>query len=141
MSVVKINAITVPPERSDELAARFAARAGEVGKADGFEEFQLLRPTDDRSTWLVYTRWRDEASFRSWVDSPAFGRGHRGGEGQGEAVGGRRGPRAGVTRGRSRRAASCGPSTLSSGKPPARAETRSWSPPPSSPSTPGGRGW
>ena len=86
MSVVKINAITVPPERSDELAARFAARAGEVGKADGFEEFQLLRPTDDRSTWLVYTRWRDEASFRSWVDSPAFGRGHRRGEGQGEAV-------------------------------------------------------
>ncbi len=76
MSVVRINAITVPAERADELAARFAARAGEVGKADGFEEFQLLRPTDDRTTWLVYTRWRDEASFTAWMDSRAFSQGH-----------------------------------------------------------------
>ncbi len=75
-SVVKINAITVPPERAEEMAARFAARAGEVGKADGFEEFQLLRPTDDRSTWLVYTRWRDDAAFRAWMESRAFGQGH-----------------------------------------------------------------
>ena len=30
VSVVKINAITVPAERADELVARFAARAGEV---------------------------------------------------------------------------------------------------------------
>ena len=75
-SVVRINAITVPPDRTDEMAARFAARAGEVGKADGFEEFQLLRPTDNRSTWLVYTRWRDEAAFTAWMESRAFGKGH-----------------------------------------------------------------
>ena len=75
-SVVRINAITVPPERADDMAARFAARAGEVGKADGFEEFQLLRPADDRSTWLVYTRWRDEAAFTAWMESRAFGQGH-----------------------------------------------------------------
>ena len=82
MSVVRINAITVPPERADELGARFAARAGEVGKADGFEEFQLLRPTDDRTTWLVYTRWRDEGAFNAWMESRAFTEGHarRGGE-------------------------------------------------------------
>lgn len=82
MSVVKINAITVPAERADELAARFAARAGEVGKADGFEEFQLLRPDDGRETWLVYTRWRDEASFEAWQASRAFAQGHAGGSGQ-----------------------------------------------------------
>src|SRR3712207_9203022 len=57
-------------------SARFAARASEVGKADGFEEFQLLRPADDRSTWLVYTRWRDEAAFTAWMESRAFGQGH-----------------------------------------------------------------
>ena len=78
MSIVKINAITVPSERGDELAARFAARAGEVDKADGFEEFQLLRPDDDRTTWLVITRWRDEEAFQAWVSSPAFGHGHHG---------------------------------------------------------------
>ena len=76
MSVVKINAIEVPAERADEMARRFAARAGEVEKSEGFEEFQLLRPTDDRTTWLVYTRWRDEESFQAWLASRAFVHGH-----------------------------------------------------------------
>ena len=83
MSVVRINAITVPAERADELAARFAARAGEVGQADGFEEFQLLRPTDGRTTWLVYTRWRDEAAFNAWAESRAFQQGHAQHQGSG----------------------------------------------------------
>ena len=75
MSIVRINAITVPPERGDEMAARFAARAGQVEQTDGFEEFQLLRPTDGRGTWLVYTRWRDEAAFEAWANSQAFQQG------------------------------------------------------------------
>ncbi len=75
MSIVKINAITVPPERADMMAQRFAARAGEVGKSEGFEEFQLLRPDDERTTWLVYTRWTDEAAFEAWRTSQAFGQG------------------------------------------------------------------
>jgi len=77
MSVVKINAITVPNERADELERRFAARAGEVGKAEGFEAFELLRPTDDRDVFLVYTRWRSEDDFRAWMSSAAFGAGHK----------------------------------------------------------------
>jgi heme oxygenase (mycobilin-producing) len=77
MTVVKINAITVPPDGGDELARRFAARAGAVDSQDGFEGFELLRPTDDRTTWLVVTRWRDEAAFEAWRTSPAFGHGHR----------------------------------------------------------------
>ncbi len=76
MSIVKINAIEVPAERADVMAERFAARAGAVGKADGFEEFQLLRPDDDRTTWLVYTRWRDEEAFEAWRTSQAFSQGH-----------------------------------------------------------------
>lgn len=85
MSVVRINAITVPADAGDELARRFAARAGAVEHAEGFEEFQLLRPTDDRTTWLVYTRWKDEASFTKWTESMAFQHGHRGASGGGEA--------------------------------------------------------
>lgn len=77
MSVVKVNAITVPPERADELVARFAARAGEVAKMPGFEAFELLRPSDGRDVFLVYTRWRSEDDFRAWVESPAFAHGHR----------------------------------------------------------------
>jgi heme-degrading monooxygenase HmoA len=76
MSIIKINAITVDPDSGDELAHRFAARAGAVDGQDGFEGFELLKPTDDRNTWLVVTRWRDEESFAAWLSSPAFGRGH-----------------------------------------------------------------
>jgi len=77
MTVIRINAITVPAGSGDELAHRFAARAGAVGNADGFEGFELLKPTDGREQWLVLTRWRDEAAFQAWVDSPAFAHGHR----------------------------------------------------------------
>jgi heme oxygenase (mycobilin-producing) len=77
MTVIKINAITVPADSGDELAKRFAARAGAVDDAKGFEGFELLKPTDDRTTWLVVTRWRDDESFQAWVKSPAFGHGHR----------------------------------------------------------------
>ena len=77
MTVIKINAITVPAESGDELAHRFAARAGAVDGQDGFEGFELLKPTDDRTQWLVVTRWRDEEAFQAWVNSPAFGHGHQ----------------------------------------------------------------
>jgi heme-degrading monooxygenase HmoA len=77
MTVIKINALTVPAEMGEEVARRFAARAGAVDGHDGFEGFELLRPTDDRTTWLVVTRWRDEASFDAWRTSPSFAHGHR----------------------------------------------------------------
>ena len=73
---VAINAITVPEGGADELAKRFAARAGHVDNQDGFEEFQLLRPADGKNTFFVYTRWRDKAAFEAWVSGPNFGRGH-----------------------------------------------------------------
>jgi heme oxygenase (mycobilin-producing) len=77
-TVIKINAITVPEGSGDELARRFAARAGAVDGQDGFEGFELLKPTDGRNTWLVVTRWRDEDAFQAWVNSPAFAHGHQG---------------------------------------------------------------
>ncbi|MGA8257193.1 MAG: antibiotic biosynthesis monooxygenase [Nocardioides sp.] len=77
MTVIKINAITVPADSGDELAQRFAARAGAVDDAEGFEGFELLKPTDERTQWLVMTPWRDEESFQAWVASPAFAHGHR----------------------------------------------------------------
>lgn len=77
MTIIKINAITVPEDSGDELARRFAARAGAVDGQEGFEGFELLQPADDRRTWLVVTRWRDEESFQVWLTSPSFAHGHR----------------------------------------------------------------
>lgn len=78
MSYVTINAVTVPDEHADEFERRFGARAGQVDKVPGFREFKLLRPTDDREQWLVYTAWDDKASFDAWVDSDAFREAHSG---------------------------------------------------------------
>src|ERR1700742_673992 len=75
MTVVKINAITVPADSGDELARRFAARAGAVDDQDGSEGFELFKPTDERTTWLVITGWRDEDALKAWVSSPAAAHG------------------------------------------------------------------
>ena len=76
MSVVKINVIEVPEGRAEVLEQRFAARAGEVETVDGFESFDLLRPTEGTDKYLVVTKWRDDASFQAWMNSDAFQRGH-----------------------------------------------------------------
>jgi heme oxygenase (mycobilin-producing) len=76
MAVVVINAITVPEERREELERRFAARAGQVSSAPGFEAFELLRPLAG-NRYLVYTRWRAREDFEAWMASSRFAEGHR----------------------------------------------------------------
>ena len=76
MSVVKINVITVPEGRAEVLEERFAARAGQVEHVDGFESFDLLRPTEGTDRYLVVTKWRDDASFEAWMNSESFQQGH-----------------------------------------------------------------
>ena len=56
MSVVKINAITVPAEQQARFEERFRGRAGAVEKTPGFEWFELLRPLEGTDQYLVYTR-------------------------------------------------------------------------------------
>lgn len=76
MSIVKINAITPAEGKGPELEARFGNRAREVERMEGFEGFELLRPSDDGERYYVYTRWSSEDDFRRWVNSDEFRRGH-----------------------------------------------------------------
>jgi heme-degrading monooxygenase HmoA len=76
MSYVAINVLTVPADAGATLEQRFAARQGAVDGAPGFEHFELLRPVEGTSDYLVYTRWRSEDDFRAWRDSQSFGQGH-----------------------------------------------------------------
>ena len=76
MSVVKINAITVPEGRGLELEERFARRAAAVENAPGFEGFELLRPVGGETRYFVYTRWESEEAFQDWFNSQAFQQGH-----------------------------------------------------------------
>lgn len=113
MSVVKINVLTVPQEQRETLEKRFASRAHAVEGSDGFEWFELLRPVEGTDDYLVYTRWRDEASFQAWMEGPMKAA-HQGGGGAGSAE-----------RPRSRRPAGprCGPSRSCS-RPPRPARSR-----------------
>ena len=47
MSIVKINALDVPPQAGDEIAKRFAARMNALADVPGFLGFELLRPTGE----------------------------------------------------------------------------------------------
>jgi heme-degrading monooxygenase HmoA len=76
MSYVAINVLTVPEGAGSTLEERFAARQGSVDSAPGFEHFELLRPLEGTSDYLVYTRWRSEDDFRAWRESQSFGEGH-----------------------------------------------------------------
>lgn len=76
MSVVKINAITVPEGKGAALEERFAARAGQVDNAPGFEEFMLLRPVKGDDRYFVITRWESEEAFQAWRESRAFQKQH-----------------------------------------------------------------
>ncbi|MGO2110456.1 MAG: antibiotic biosynthesis monooxygenase family protein [Pseudoclavibacter sp.] len=71
MSVVKINAITVPEGAGPELEKRFAARKHAVDSEPGFEGFQLLRPTAGETRYFVVTTWASEDDFAAWRDGRA----------------------------------------------------------------------
>lgn len=76
MSVVKINAIEVAADRAAEFEARFAARAGAVEHSEGFEAFELLRPSEGATRYFVYTRWASEESYQAWLSSQDFAKAH-----------------------------------------------------------------
>ena len=79
MSVVKINAITVPPDKQERFEERFRGRAGAVESTPGFEWFELLRPLEGTNQYLVYTRWSSEEDYRAWQSGQDFDRAHDGG--------------------------------------------------------------
>lgn len=79
MSYVVVNSLTVPADQAATLEQRFAARAGAVDQAPGFEHFELLRPVAGTQEYLVYTRWDSRASYEQWRDSQEFAAGHGGG--------------------------------------------------------------
>jgi heme-degrading monooxygenase HmoA len=66
MSVVKISALTVVADADVDLVRQAAARAEAAAGQDGFEGSELLKPADERTTWLIVTRWRDEEAYQAW---------------------------------------------------------------------------
>lgn len=86
MSIVKINAITVPEGAGEELERRFAARKHAIDSQPGFEGFQLLRPVKGEERYFVVTRWADEASYNAWWEGAG-----RAGHAKSDGAGGEQG--------------------------------------------------
>lgn len=79
MSVVKINALEIPPQASDEIVNRFSARLDALSEVHGFEGFELLKPTgENEKRWFVYSRWSSEETYQAWRDSETFANSHGG---------------------------------------------------------------
>ncbi|MGI9617031.1 MAG: antibiotic biosynthesis monooxygenase family protein [Acidimicrobiales bacterium] len=79
MTVVKINALEIPPQAGDEIVKRFTARLESLADVSGFEGFELLRPTGEaEQRWFVYTRWADQASYEGWRDGDGARASHAG---------------------------------------------------------------
>lgn len=88
MSFVAINVLSVPEPMRGTLEERFAARAGEVEKMEGFEAFELLRPAEGQDRYFVYTRWASKQDFDRWLSSQSFAQGHAQHAQQGPAASG-----------------------------------------------------
>lgn len=81
MSIVVINALSVPEGSGEELEKRFAARKQSVDSSPGFEGFKLLRPVAGEDRYFVYTQWATREDFENWRDQRS-GAAHAGSEGK-----------------------------------------------------------
>ena len=100
MSVVKINALEIPPKAGDEIVKRFTARLESLADVAGFEGFELLRPTGEaEQRWFVYTRWADQASYEGWRDGDGARASHAGNASDSADGGGDEQPRQPVSMG------------------------------------------
>lgn len=71
MSIVVINALSVPGDAGPELEKRFAARKHSVDSSPGFEGFKLLRPVNGGDKYFVYTQWATREDFENWREQRA----------------------------------------------------------------------
>ncbi|GAA3932306.1 antibiotic biosynthesis monooxygenase [Microbacterium soli] len=66
MPFVHITALTFPAGAGDEIERRFAARKRAVDQADGFLDFELLRPAFGDERYFVLTRWESREAYEAW---------------------------------------------------------------------------
>jgi heme-degrading monooxygenase HmoA len=72
---VVFNVIDVPISGADGLEQAFAKRQSRLCDVDGFAGFELLR-REDKSQFVVVSRWRNESAFVAWRDGEDFKRSH-----------------------------------------------------------------
>lgn len=66
MAFVNITALTFPEGAEAEIERRFGARQKAVDAAEGFQDFELLRPRFGESRYFVVTRWDTREHYDAW---------------------------------------------------------------------------
>ncbi len=73
---VTVFTVEVQEGHEKEFVERFQKRARLIDKAKGFNGVYVLQHTQTGNKFLVVTFWKDEASFRAWVESEEFRKAH-----------------------------------------------------------------
>mgnify|MGYP005845243929 CR=1 FL=1 len=74
--IISMFRVPVAKGREKDFEARFQGRARLVDKMKGFIEMAVLRPLQEGSPYIVYSRWESLEDFRAWTESPEFRRAH-----------------------------------------------------------------
>jgi heme-degrading monooxygenase HmoA len=67
---ISMSRLRIEADRSDDLIAAFADRAGLVESHPGFVDLQVWRSDRDHTEVLMVSRWRDKEAFREYMKSP-----------------------------------------------------------------------
>ncbi len=73
---VTVFTVEVQEGHEKEFIERFQRRARLIEKAKGFKGMYVLQHNQTANKFLVVTFWKDEASFRNWVESEEFRKAH-----------------------------------------------------------------
>ncbi|AZB42249.1 antibiotic biosynthesis monooxygenase [Bacillus sp. FJAT-42376] len=71
-----LNNIPVTEEGKPLFEQRFKERARMIENEPGFAAIRVLRPLRD-DTYVIFTLWEDEASFKNWQESKAYEHAHK----------------------------------------------------------------
>jgi heme oxygenase (mycobilin-producing) len=74
---VAINFIDCEPDYIERFEELFGSRAHEIDRMPGFKNMQVLKPVNGIGSYLIVSFWENEATFKSWADSPEFLEGHK----------------------------------------------------------------
>lgn len=74
---VAINYIDCEEDYKLRFEELFASRAHAIDRMPGFQNMQVLKPTDHSGSYLIVSFWDSENSFKKWTGSPEFIEGHK----------------------------------------------------------------
>ena len=75
-SFVAINTIICDEHFRPDFERMFKSRVGAIDRMTGFVSMEVLKHYN-KGAYLIISRWKDEAAFQGWMNSPAFLEGHR----------------------------------------------------------------